>query len=159
MKKNLLLIAVLLFAIGCEAQKKSKEYTLTGTCALSGDNDKVYLCRIVSSSLDIADSSVVQNGNFVFKGAIDGADLRVLVAFKGSSPVSQALIVLENGNIQVTMPIGNTQPVVSGSPNYDLYLKFSETMDVYTQKAQMAWAKFSSQEMPIYFVKCSKKAK
>lgn len=147
MKKNLLLIAVLLFAIGCEAQKKSKEYTLTGTCALSGDNDKVYLCRIVSSSLDIADSSVVQNGNFVFKGAIDGADLRVLVAFKGSSPVSQALIVLENGNIQVTMPIGNTQPVVSGSPNYDLYLKFSETMDVYTQKAQMAWAKFSSQEI------------
>lgn len=143
MKKNLILFAVLLLAISCEAQKQSKEYTLTGTCTLSSDNDKVYLCRIANSGLDIADSNVVQNGSFTFKGSIDCADLRVLVAFKGTSPVSQALIVLENANIQVNMPIGNTSPVVTGSPNYDLYLKFSETMDVYSQKAQQAWALLS----------------
>ena len=149
MKKNLLLLAVLLLTIGCEAQKKSKEYSLTGTCTLSNENDKVYLCRIASSGLDIADSTVVQNGTFVFKGSIDGADLRVLVAFKGTSPVSQALIVLENANIQVNMPVGNTSPVVSGSPTYDLYLKFSEEMDVYTTKAQQAWAKLSDSDTQI----------
>ncbi|MBQ1884483.1 MAG: hypothetical protein II165_05635, partial [Bacteroidales bacterium] len=45
MKKNLILFAVLLLAISCEAQKQSKEYTLTGTCTLSSDNDKVYLLQ------------------------------------------------------------------------------------------------------------------
>ena len=143
MKKNLLLIAVLLMSIGCDAQKKSKEYTLTGTCALSNDNDKVYLCRIASGGLDFVDSTVVQNGNFTFKGSIEGADFRVLVALKDQNPVSQALIVLENSNISVAMPVGQTMPVVTGSPNYDLYLKFSEKMDVYSQKAQMAWAQLS----------------
>ena len=143
MKKNLILLAVLLLTIGCEAQKKQKEYTLNGTCTLSNDNDKVYLCRIVSRSLDIVDSTVVQNGTFVFKGSIDGADLRVLVALKGQNPVSQALIALENADIKVNMPVGNTSPVVTGSPTYDLYLDFSDKMDVYTLKAQQAWAKLS----------------
>ena len=143
MKKHLLLFAILLMAISCDAQKKAKEYTVTGTCAVSGNNDKVYLCRIVSNSLDIIDSTVINQDKFVFKGSIIGADIHVLVAFKDKSPVSQALFVLENADINVTMPVGNTEPVITGSPNYNLYSQFSDKMEFYNKKTQDSWATLS----------------
>ncbi|MBR4215224.1 MAG: AhpC/TSA family protein [Bacteroidales bacterium] len=138
MKKYLLLLAAVIISVGCIAQKKSNGYTLTGTCALLSDNDKVFLCAI-GNSLIIADSTFVKDGKFTFTGSIQGADLRVLVALKDDIPVSQALIVLENADISVKMPADNTPPEVLGSRNYDLYTQFSVLMDEYTQKSQSAW--------------------
>ena len=149
MKKNILLLLALILTIGCTAQKKSTEDTVTGTCTLSSNNDKVYLCRIVSNQLDIVDSTEIANDKFIFKGSIEGADLRVIVAFKGTAPVSQALIVLENADISVTMPIGQTEPVVSGSKNYDLYMEFTRNNDYYTKKAQLFWAAISDQNISL----------
>ena len=142
MKKYLLMLAAVIISAGCFAQKKSNGYTLTGTCALLSDNDKVYLCAI-GNSLIIADSAFVKDNKFTFKGSIQGADLHVLVALKDEQPVSQALIVLENADISVTMPVGNTPPVVSGSRNYDLYAQFSVLMEEYTIKSQSAWETLS----------------
>ncbi|MCQ2974012.1 MAG: AhpC/TSA family protein [Bacteroidales bacterium] len=141
MKKILLLLSVAIITMGCQAQKKSKEYTINGTCSLSNDNDKVYLCNINGSILD---STIITNKQFVFKGNQDGADVKIIVALNGEKPVSQAMLVVENLNINVEMPNGNGLAKVEGCPDHNSFITFQSNVEQYQAKVQNFWTQIGS---------------
>ena len=138
MKKLLLVICSICLLVACG--QSGKGYTITGKAEGTEDGDTVYLCLLTGVSMTPIDSTYVRNGQFRFKGDIEGCAVRYVMPIHDGKPVGMALIVLENAPIKtVITKNGSEGTVVKGGPSQQLYENYTEGWRTFSDKMDKPW--------------------
>ncbi len=119
MRKLIYLFVVVTLFIACT---NSNGYVVTGTIEGAVEGDVIYLSSEEKGDFVNLDSTVIKNGEFVFKGRQDTVVNRYVRTKKRVGDSKRKLFAdffLENGKINLTLTsMGST---VSGTPNNDIY--------------------------------------
>jgi len=112
------LTTVILFLIVLLAScSQNKEYTITGTFSGDENNDKYVYIIFDSRNNPYADSALVQNKSFVFKGmAPDSVRIAYISCEKLKLP---DMIIIEKGDIVISINSTDYKFTVSGTPLND----------------------------------------
>lgn len=117
MKKLIYLFAVAAIFAACNSETKG--YVVTGTVEGATDGDTVFLQTIEGRQLVKLDTAIIANGTFTFEGKQDTAVNRNLTCTPTGKEGLSMDFFLENGKI--TVKIGETEYVATGTPNNDIY--------------------------------------
>lgn len=118
-----------MFGLACQTKAKHDGFTIKGT--VKGiDNVYVKLCATGDrENVHVIDSTLIENGEFTFKGKVEHVDL---VNLEIDSRLT-GLLMLENSEIDVKIDISNLgdrawnyTPLVKGSASHDLYTQLNE---------------------------------
>ena len=138
MKRLLFILSSICLLAACS--DSSKGYTITGKAEGTQDGDTVYMCQLMGVSMVPVDSAYIKNGQFRFKGDVEGCTLRYLMPFHDGKPVGMAVIVLENAPIKTVITLnGSEGTVVKGGPSQQLYENYSTGWRTFTEKMEEPW--------------------
>jgi peroxiredoxin len=132
---------MLLLLAACADKSPATGYTITGTAEGAEDGDTVYLCAMSGLfGMEPLDSTCIKGGKFQLKGAIEGAELRIVVAQHNGLPASLAMVVLENADINVTLKQDPDKSVVEGGPSQKLYKEYEAGANKIAEMMNTPWA-------------------
>lgn len=138
MKKLLLVICSICLLVACG--QSGKGYTVTGKAEGTEDGDTVYMCHLAGVSMVPVDSAYVKNGQFRFKGSIEGCAVRYIMPLHNGKPVGMALVVLENAPIKTVITLdGSKGTVVKGGPSQQLYENYTAGWRTFSEKMEEPW--------------------
>ena len=138
MKKLLFILSSICLLVACG--QSDKGYTITGKAEGTQDGDTVYLCQMGGVSMVPVDSAYVKNGQFRFKGSVEGCTVRYLMPIHGGKPVGMALVVLENAPIKAVITLkGSETTVVKGGPSQQLYENYVAGWNTFSEKMDRPW--------------------
>lgn len=130
-KTGLLLSAAALLVASCTNNKDS--YVIKGTIPAAELNGKnVYLQELSEDgrSFNSVDTATIENGTFVFKGKA-GEKPQIRFIAVADSPYRPALLILENGNIEINI---DTVTKVKGSNMNDKYQTLADKLEAVNKK-------------------------
>ena len=139
MKKLFFAICAVCALVACGQSEKG--YSIVGTAEGTQDGDTVYLCEMGGGfSMTPVDSAYIKDGQFKFKGEVEGAVIRYLMPMHDGHPVGMAVVVLENAPIKAVLTLaGNETTVVKGGPNQQLYENYVAGEHVFSEKLDAPW--------------------
>ena len=138
MKKLLFVLCSICLLVACG--QSGKGYTVTGKAEGTEDGDTVYMCHLAGVSMVPVDSAYVKNGQFRFKGSIEGCAVRYIMPLHNGKPVGMALVVLENAPIKTVITLdGSKSTVVKGGPSQQLYANYTAGWRTFNEKLEQPW--------------------
>lgn len=128
MKQIFVLLVTALTLFACSGS----EYNITGTIEGAADGDSVLL-GYSSNGVDFTTvkRSVIENGEFHFKGKMDGCKIYYIGYESDEAPI-YALFFLEGGDIKAD--IGTNYSNITGSPMNDLNIEIEDALESYVMK-------------------------
>ncbi len=139
MKKLIFVCTSLLLMAAC-SQKSATGYTITGTAEGTEDGDTVFICSMEGFfSMIPQDTTIVKNGQFVFKGETEGASLRYIVPIHQGEATNTTMFILENADIKVTLTADSKNDKIEGGPNQRLFEEFEAGDKEWQEKTDKPW--------------------
>lgn len=129
MKKTLALLLVATSLVACNGS-----FSVKGTFEGVPDSTMVTLNVVDSEAVITIDSTMLQNGQFCFKGKTDTCRL-AWVAYETPMDQGACQFFLEKGSIAVTFSSLSGEQSTSGTPNNDAFQKFYAETGVLNEKA------------------------
>lgn len=139
MKKNSILLAMLIVLISCQ---NNKTWKITGTVADPAYEGKVvYIQKMTDNQMNPTDTTVISNGKFTFEGVADSSLLRFVSLDQTVNPkkTSRVVTILEPGNIQIHF---DSTITVTGSQLNDSYNAFRKQEEEITKKMRILSDKY-----------------
>jgi peroxiredoxin len=140
MKKNWLILILPVLMIACDTSTlKEKPFTLQGEIT-AYESGWVHMLKREQGQFITLDSTMVDNGVFVFKGKIDQARFTYL---KLEGQQNYIAFFLEPGEIALKVSADNPgEPVISGSQSHAVYQAFVDDSKHYDQKMSDLYADY-----------------
>jgi peroxiredoxin len=109
------------------------EYTVNAK--VKGIGGKVYLAKVVNDQLSKIDSTIIEDGKFLFRGSVTKPELYFLL-FENNKK-AQIQFIVENSDIKITADLGSKNaPVVKGSSQHDILNNFDEVMKAFKERSK-----------------------
>lgn len=143
MYKKLCILATLVATLFSCHQGK---YTIDGTVDKSADGETVYLQKQIDDGYVLADSAVIHNGVFKFKGVQDSAVIALLNIDKRmeSRPYMPLFFVLENGKLKARI---DTVSTISGTSLNDRFQAYMNDRRQYDNEMEQLSQAYMNQYM------------
>lgn len=103
-------------------------------------SNKVYLNKIIESSIYTIDSAIIENNKFQFKGIVNYPE-RFQLTFENYS--SSIILIIENTDFEVEIdPVLIQEPTIIGSPLNDLLFEYKQNAKNIFHEIDLLFPKF-----------------